>query len=51
MKYRGVKHQNMKATEVSTNDYKAIYSERAKGEDSIAYFIVIGTHKELYGNK
>ncbi|VVB91010.1 Bacterial toxin of type II toxin-antitoxin system, YafQ [uncultured archaeon] len=32
-----------------TNDYRAIYEEVASGEDEpVAYFIAIGTHKELF---
>lgn len=32
-----------------TNDYRAIYEEITVGEETIAYFISLGTHKELYG--
>ena len=32
-----------------TNDYRAIYEEVAIGEETIAYFTLLGTHKELYG--
>lgn len=31
-----------------TADYRAIYQEIKKGEEIVAYFIAIGTHKELY---
>ncbi len=32
-----------------TNDYRAIYEEVEAGEDVSAYFVDLGTHKELYG--
>lgn len=32
-----------------TNDYRAIYTEKVEGEEIIAYFVAIGTHKQLYG--
>jgi mRNA-degrading endonuclease YafQ of YafQ-DinJ toxin-antitoxin module len=32
-----------------TNDYRAIYQEKMIANESIAYFIDIGTHPELYG--
>mgnify|MGYP001581907214 CR=1 FL=1 len=31
-----------------TADYRAIYEEVQEGEEIIAYFIAIGTHKQLY---
>jgi addiction module RelE/StbE family toxin len=34
-----------------TNDYRAIYEEVStddKGGDTLAYFFLLGTHKELY---
>lgn len=31
-----------------TNDYRAIYEEIKEGEEKIAYFSILGTHKELY---
>ncbi|HBL51671.1 MAG: hypothetical protein A3D24_02295 [Candidatus Blackburnbacteria bacterium RIFCSPHIGHO2_02_FULL_39_13] len=31
-----------------TNDYRAIYQEKVEGDELVAYFISIGTHKELY---
>jgi addiction module RelE/StbE family toxin len=34
-----------------TNDYRVIYEEVESGEESIAYFFMLGTHKELYGKK
>lgn len=32
-----------------TSDWRAIYEEIIIEEETIAYFIAIGTHKELYG--
>lgn len=34
-----------------TDDYRAIYKELHEGKEIIAYFIELGTHKKLYGNK
>lgn len=31
-----------------TNDWRAIYKEEKIGKDKVAYFIILGTHKELY---
>jgi addiction module RelE/StbE family toxin len=31
-----------------TNDWRAIYTEKAEDEEKVAYFIIIGTHKQLY---
>lgn len=32
-----------------TNDVRALYKEVQIGEDVVAYFVIVGTHKELYG--
>lgn len=32
-----------------TGDWRAIYREIKMHDDSIAYFVALGTHKELYG--
>lgn len=32
-----------------TSDWRAIYKEVIVGQNHIAYFIALGTHKELYG--
>ena len=32
-----------------TNDYRALYTEKSEGDEIVAYFEDIGTHKELYG--
>ncbi len=33
-----------------TNDWRAIYKEVRVGKEIVAYFIFLGTHKELYKN-
>jgi len=32
-----------------TNDYRAVYEEVPSGNETVAYFSLLGTHKELYG--
>lgn len=32
-----------------TSNYRAIYKEIDEGREKVAYFVTIGTHKELYG--
>jgi addiction module RelE/StbE family toxin len=32
-----------------TADYRAIYREIPAGNETIAYFVALGTHKQLYG--
>jgi addiction module RelE/StbE family toxin len=32
-----------------TNDYRALYEEVPSGNETIAYFSLLGTHDELYG--
>lgn len=34
-----------------TNDWRAIYKETKMEEETVAYFIIFGTHKELYGKR
>ena len=31
-----------------TSDYRVIYIEKQVGEETVAYFVDIGTHNELY---
>lgn len=31
-----------------TSDWRAIYKEVHRGEEVVAYFITLGTHKQLY---
>lgn len=31
-----------------TADYRAVYQETEAGEEKLAYFIILGTHQELY---
>ncbi|MBI2085709.1 hypothetical protein HYT74_00040 [Candidatus Daviesbacteria bacterium] len=32
-----------------TNDYRAIYEEMTAEGDTVAYFMILGTHDQLYG--
>jgi mRNA-degrading endonuclease YafQ of YafQ-DinJ toxin-antitoxin module len=32
-----------------TNDYRAVYEEVPSVNETVAYFSLLGTHKELYG--
>ncbi len=32
-----------------TSDYRALYEEKREEQETVAYFITIGTHQELYG--
>ncbi len=32
-----------------TADYRALYKEVQIGDETIAYFVLMGTHEELYG--
>lgn len=32
-----------------TSDYRALYTEKSEGDEIVAYFEEIGTHRELYG--
>lgn len=41
-KYKGFRSINI------TNDYRAIYEEIKEGNETIAYFFLLGTHEELY---
>lgn len=41
-------YQGLRSIDI-TNDYRAVYEEMILGEKSIAYFFLLGTHKELYG--
>lgn len=34
-----------------TADCRALYREMKEGKDTIAYFVTLGTHKELYKSK
>ena len=34
-----------------TAEYRALYEEMTVGEDTITYFVIFGTHDELYGIK
>ena len=41
-------YQGLRSIDI-TNDYRAVYEELTVGEDIVAYFSLLGTHKELYG--
>ena len=32
-----------------TSDYRAIFEETQIGDETVAYFVALGTHNELYG--
>lgn len=32
-----------------TSDWRAVYSEKSENQENVAFFVEIGTHKELYG--
>ncbi|HBQ51245.1 TPA: hypothetical protein DD690_04675 [Candidatus Daviesbacteria bacterium] len=31
-----------------TNDWRALYAEKTEGDDTVAYFVIFGTHDEFY---
>lgn len=33
-----------------TGNWRAIYIEKVEGKGTVAYFVALGTHKELYKN-
>lgn len=41
-KYKGHRSINI------TADWRALYKEIREGKDDVAYFIALGTHKQLY---
>lgn len=41
-------YQGLRSIDIN-NDYRAIYEEMIVGEETIAYFSLLGTHTELYG--
>ena len=32
-----------------TNDWRAVYSEKSENQETVAFFVDIGTHRQLYG--
>ena len=40
-------YQGLRSIDI-TADWRAIYDEKQEGEEETAYFVLIGTHKELY---
>lgn len=41
-------YQGLRSIDI-TADWRAIYEEKHEGEEETAYFVLIGTHKQLYG--
>lgn len=41
-------YQGYKSIDI-TADYRALYQEKQEGEETIAYFTLLGTHDQLYG--
>ena len=41
------KYQGLRSIDI-TSDYRAIYKETQIHDEMVAYFIALGTHKELY---
>lgn len=43
-------YQGYRSIDISA-DYRALYQEKQEGELTIAYFTLLGTHDQLYGQK
>ncbi len=43
------KYENFRSIDI-TNNWRVLYTEKNEGDEVIAYFEEIGTHKELYLN-
>lgn len=43
-------YEGMRSIDI-TADYRAIFEEFNEGNEAIAYFIIFGTHEELYGEQ
>lgn len=41
-------YQGLRSIDI-TADWRAIYEEKQEGGEETAYFVLIGTHKQLYG--
>ena len=41
-------YQGLRSIDI-TADFRAIYEEKHEDEEETAYFVLIGTHKQLYG--
>jgi len=41
-------YQGLRSIDI-TADWRAIYEEKREGGEETAYFVLIGTHKQLYG--
>mgnify|MGYP001614539156 FL=1 len=40
-------YQGLRSIDI-TADWRVIYEDKSDGEEAVAYFIILGTHKELY---
>lgn len=40
-------YQGLQSIDI-TSDYRAIYEEITVGEDTVAYFVILGTHEQLF---
>ena len=40
-------YKNLRSIDI-TNDYRAIYEEIKVGKETVSYFLLLGTHDELY---
>lgn len=45
-----IPYEGLRSIDV-TNDYRAVYEEMMVGKKTVAYFSLLGTHKELYGEE
>jgi len=43
-------YQGLRSIDI-TADWRAIYEEKSEGEEAVAYFVILGTHKQLYQTK
>jgi len=43
-------YQGLRSIDI-TADWRAIYEEKTGGEEVVVYFIILGTHDELYGKR
>ncbi len=40
-------YQGLRSIDI-TADWRAIYKEKSEKEEAVAYFVILGTHEELY---
>ena len=43
----GREYQGYRSIDV-TNNWRALYTEKIEGDDTVAFFVVLGMHDELY---